>query len=244
VGADEKINTRTESINDVRPASHQAPGVVEILTDPISPALPNAHTVNGPDVTRKPRQIENDEKTLPAEKQPRVNQTPGIAAPANGPVKDTPTTHLVGSGPSNQLPGDVKEVVDHVIRHINSNLKNGPTSMHLQLSPKELGAIDVQMVSDSQGVHVTFFAEQASTGKLLETQLDQLRVSLLDSGVHLSGLDIGQHNQSGQKGGSFEQSPNFTRDFSWNFPDAQTVSQEKPSLKRSLGRSSDIDYLI
>jgi hypothetical protein len=244
VGADEKINTRTESINGVRPASHQAPGVVEIINDPIAPALPNAHTVNGPDVNRKPKQIENDEKTLPVEKQPRLNQPPEIAAPANGPVRETTATYPGGNVPSNQLPGDVKEVVDHVIRHINSNLKNGPTSMRLQLSPRELGAIDVQMVSDSQGVHVTFFAEQASTGKLLETQLDQLRISLLDSGVHLSGLDIGQHNQSGQKGGSFDQSPNFTRDFSRNFPDAQTVSQEKPSLERSLGRSTDIDYLI
>ncbi len=114
--------------------------------------------------------------------------------------------------------------------------------MRLQLSPRELGEIDVHMVSDSEGVHVTFFAEQASTGKLLETQLDQLRASLVDSGVHLSGLDIGQHNQSGQKGGGFEQNPNFTQNFSRNFPDAQPASQEKPGLERSLGRSSDVDY--
>jgi flagellar hook-length control protein FliK len=91
---------------------------------------------------------------------------------------------------------------------------------------------------------VTFFAEQASTGKLLETQLDQLRNSLLDSGVHLSGLDIGQHGQSGQKGGSFEQSPNFSQDVSHNFPKAQPGIQENSGPKRSIRLSTEIDYLI
>ncbi len=241
---DEKPNTRTASINDAVPATNQASKAVEFVTDPVAPALSKAHPVENPDAIQKAKQTDNDEKILPVEKQPRLNQTLGIAASANGPEIETMTPHPRENIPSNQLHGDVKEAVDHVIRHINFNLKNGPTSMRLQLSPGELGAIDVQMVSDSQGVHVTFFAEQASTGKLLETQLDQLRVSLVDSGVHLSGLDIGQHNQSGQKGGSFEQSPNSTRDFSRNFPETQTVSQEKPSLERNLGRSSDIDYLI
>jgi hypothetical protein len=74
--------------------------------------------------------------------------------------------------------------------------------------------------------------------------MDQLRVSLVDSGVQLSGLDIGQRNQSGQKGGSFEQTPNSTRDISRNLPEARTVSPEKSGLERRLGRSSDIDYLI
>jgi hypothetical protein len=241
---DEMAATHKASKNDAIPVTNQAPKVVEIGKDPIASALPKAHPVKDSHDIQKTNQIENDEKALPFEKQPGLNQTPGIPAPANGPVKETTAIHPGENVPLNQLHGDIQEVVDHVIRHINSNVKNRPTSMRLQLSPRELGAIDVQMVSDSQGVHVTFFAEQASTGKLLETQLDQLRVSLVDSGVHLSGLDIGQRNQYGQKGGSFEQSPNFTRDISRNIPEAPAGSQEKPSLERRIGRSSDIDYLI
>jgi hypothetical protein len=233
----------SESTNEVGALVNQGTGTVEFVNNQV-PAVPSrSQNVEKPGIMGKAKQTSEDEKASPIEKQPKVNQTPGSVTPANGPENEPPY-ELNGKVSSKAFHVEVKEVVQQVIRHINSNFKNGPTSMHLQLNPGELGAIDVQMVSDLHGVHVTFFPEQASTGKLLETQLDQLRTSLMDSGVHLSGLDIGQHNQSGQKGGSFEQSTNFTRDFSPNFRKVQTGNQENSQLERSLGQSSDIDYLI
>jgi hypothetical protein len=233
----------SESTNKVGALVNQGTGAVEFVNNQVTAVPSGSQDVKGPGSTEKAKQTLKDENKLPIDKQPKADQTPASVTPANGPVNEPKFEHN-GKISLNGFHAEEKEVVQQVMRHINSNLKNGPTSMHLQLNPSELGAIDVQMVSDLHGVHVTFFAEQASTGKLLETQLDQLRTSLMDSGVHLSGLDIGQHNQSGQKGGSFEQSPNFTRDFSPNFPKVQTGNQEDSQLERSLGQSSDIDYLI
>lgn len=114
--------------------------------------------------------------------------------------------------------------------------------MHLQLNPKELGAIEVDMVSSSQGVQVTFFAEQASTGRLLETQLNQLRESLVDSGVQLSGLNISQHNTQGQKGGTFRHDTNFAPFTQQSF--AERKADDAAAAERGIRQSTEIDYRV
>ena len=97
------------------------------------------------------------------------------------------------------------EVVQQIVHHVEARIQNRSTEMHLQLNPKELGAIDIRMVSDPQGVSVTFSAEQPATGRLLETQLNQLHQSLTDTGVQIAGLNIGQHSQPRQEGGFLNQ---------------------------------------
>lgn len=138
------------------------------------------------------------------------------------------------------------DVVQQVLRQMSVNLQNGPSSMRLQLNPKELGAIDVQMVKNSQGVSVTFFAEQAGTGRLLETQLDQLRQSLTNSGIQLSNLNIGQHGQFGQQGNFYKQAYPFAQQT------IRAVAQEEASpdllgrtrIERLDGQPAGVDYHV
>jgi len=188
--------------------------------------------------------ISKDEEILPTEKQPRQNQMPEPAAVTTGPIKEAMTIEVSGKVPAGQVDAQAAEVVQQMVHQMNVKLKSGPTSMHLQLNPKELGTIDVEMVSTSQGVRVTFFAEQANTGKLLETQLNQLRESLIDSGVQLSGLNISQHGPSEQKGGFFSQDKNFTQypqsDITRSEPDITETSR----TERIARQSGEVDYLI
>jgi flagellar hook-length control protein FliK len=101
-------------------------------------------------------------------------------------------------------------------------------------------------VRDAQGINVTFFAEQASTGKLLETQLGQLRQSMADSGVQLSGLNIGQHSHSGQEGGFHHQNTEFAHHAARQHEAFQSKSNtnESPRAERVTGQTSEVDYLI
>lgn len=115
--------------------------------------------------------------------------------------------------------------------------------MRLQLNPKELGAIEVEMTSGPQGVQVTFFAEQAGTGRLLEAGLNHLRDSLADSGVQLSGLNISQHNSSGQKGGDFDQETVLARRPERAAMPAET-RQETVRAERVIGQAGEVDYRI
>jgi len=116
--------------------------------------------------------------------------------------------------------------------------------MHLQLNPKELGAIDVHMVSGPQGVSVTFSAEQPATGRLLETQLNQLHQSLTDAGVQIAGLNIGQHGQPRQEGGFLNQSQQFFQ------PAPREASLKEADLRQTplpllkTAGLGEVDYLI
>jgi flagellar hook-length control protein FliK len=107
-----------------------------------------------------------------------------------------------------------------------------------------LGAIEVEVLKDVQGVRVTFFAEQSSTGKLLETQLTQLRQSLVDSGVQLSSVNIGQHSHAGQEGGFQHQNTNFAHTSHREEYQNELHVQERPHTERGTRQTSEVDYLI
>lgn len=184
-----------------------------------------------------------EEKLRPVEKQSKLNQTPELTVATTGLGKEA-AVESSGKMPIHQANVQATEIVQQVIRQMNVKIKNGPSSMHLQLNPKDLGAIDVEMVSSSQGVHVTFFAEQAGTGKLLESQLTQLRDSLVDSGVQLSGLNISQHHQSGQKGGSFNQENNFARYAEREFTQTDNDHKETARVEPVIGQTGEVDYRI
>ncbi|NOH01764.1 MAG: hypothetical protein HND47_07295 [Chloroflexi bacterium] len=202
---------------------------------------------SGTDEVSAGRFTSTDEKSRRADwrldaVQPRLNQMHGVAAAAASPGKEA-VVESSGRMPGIQVNIPAVEVVQQIIRQMNGRLKSGPASMRLQLHPKELGAIDVEMVGRPQGVQVTFFVEQAETGKLLESGMKQLRDSLVDSGVQLSGLNISQHSSYGQKGGTFSQETEFVprppREF---MPDEP--GQEPPRAGQLAGQTGEVDYRI
>ena len=116
--------------------------------------------------------------------------------------------------------------------------------MRIRLNPVELGAIDVQLVHNAQGVSVSFITEQATTGQLIESQVSQLRQSLKDAGVQLTNLNISQHQQSNQEGGSFKQSQQFVPNQRRDISQVETSNEERMRPQRIGGSTSEIDYLI
>jgi flagellar hook-length control protein FliK len=83
-------------------------------------------------------------------------------------------------------------VLQQTMRGIETGLKSGQTGVRLQLQPEELGRIDLHMVRLADGLHVNLTAEAPATGALLERYLPDLAKSLLEAGVNLAGLNIGQ----------------------------------------------------
>lgn len=106
------------------------------------------------------------------------------------------------------------EMIEQVARTIEASLQQGKNSLRLQLNPADLGAIDIRLVSSGHRVSMTVIAEQASTGRLLESQVEQLRQNLADAGVQLSQVHVGQQNQSGQ----------FSRNFAQQQPQANLAA--------------------
>jgi flagellar hook-length control protein FliK len=69
-----------------------------------------------------------------------------------------------------------------------------PNSVRVQLQPESLGRIELRVTHGEHGLRVTLTAENAATGQLLERRLDDLRQTLVASGVEVSGLSVSVGN--------------------------------------------------
>jgi len=127
-----------------------------------------------------------------------------------------PLFHSVQAGTNLVIPPEpapiqartLVDVVRQIASQMEASIQQGRSSIRVQLHPQELGGIDIRFASSAQGVSVTVYAEQASTGRLLEAQLNQLRQSLNDAGVNLAQLNIHHESPSHQsQGGLGGQSP-------------------------------------
>ncbi len=92
------------------------------------------------------------------------------------------------------------DLVGQVSRSVENLVKNRPTSLRIRLHPEELGTIELHLTSGDEGLQVNIKAELPSTGLLLERYLGDLRQSLVESGVNLNDLNIGQRSQHGHPG--------------------------------------------
>jgi hypothetical protein len=185
-----------------------------------------------------------DEKIHAVEKEYELSDLLESASAATNAPKEFASVGSLEKGRTIPVNLHTIEVIQQAVRQLNGRLQSGVASMHVQLNPDVLGAVEVEMVRDAQGVSVTFFAEQASTGKLLETQLSQLRQSLVDSGVQLAGLNIGQHSHTGQEGGFQHQNMNFAQTPQRETFHREGHTQERPRAERMTGQTSEVDYLI
>lgn len=137
------------------------------------------------------------------------------------------------------------EIVQQVARELEVLGKSGQTSLRIQLYPEQLGRIDVRLVSKADGVQIVMHAENASTASLLERDLNFLRESLVQAGINLSGLTVGQGQAQARSNLSQSEFRTPQQD-AWQSGEA--VDDGEPSAKSSTPRwrdsSSTFDYRI
>jgi len=132
------------------------------------------------------------------------------------------------------------EVVQQVVSQFKARVKNGETSIKVQLNPKELGAIEVEVTRGTQGVSVSFVAEKSGTSQLLEAQAGQLRQSLKEAGVQLMNLNVGQQHQN--EGGGFGRQ-SFARSEARE-AGGEAAPQVERAAPQKIASLSEIDYLV
>lgn len=135
------------------------------------------------------------------------------------------------------------ENVHQMARAVEASIQSGKNFIRLQLHPHELGGLDVRLVSTAQGVGVTVFADQASTGRLLEMQIDQLRQTLADAGVQLAHLDVHAQAQPGQQQ-SFTQTPRRFFYARGELMSDEEISGVIAPLPQAVGLGHRVDYQV
>lgn len=68
--------------------------------------------------------------------------------------------------------------------------RNGVHSMKLQLTPAELGKLDINLVMKNNGLHATIIAENPHVKDAMSEQLNQLKETLAAQGLELESFDV------------------------------------------------------
>lgn len=158
-------------------------------------------------------------------------QTTSVSANSSIKTADTPATSI-----------------QQIVQETAASLKAGKSTVHLQLTPQDLGTIDIRLTSDSKGLGITIMTEHASTGRMLESQVENLRQSLSDAGLNLSNLNFSMKDGSGQMGQNQAQTNQEDRSNSYNTLfqrswNSDTDAEKSATPSRLSLLQSSIDYL-
>ncbi|AMX03174.1 flagellar hook-length control protein FliK [Microbulbifer thermotolerans] len=77
--------------------------------------------------------------------------------------------------------------------------QRGDKTIELQLNPRELGPLSVNLTLDDQGAKVQFLAAQASVRTAVEQAIPQLRDALAQQGIALGEATVGEQQQNQQQ---------------------------------------------
>ncbi len=187
-------------------------------------------------VQRYLKEVEGQQSSAPEATKVGVTQ-------ASGPPIHAATSKSIE--PARLAEAHRPEIVQQVARELELFSKSGQNSIRFQLYPEQLGRIDVRLISKGEGVQIVIRADNASTASLLEKDLGTLRESLIQAGVNLSGLSVGNgqaQNQSNLSQSEFRLSSEHATKFA-NFSDKEGTSSEQ-IVKRWRDSSSTLDYRV
>ena len=128
------------------------------------------------------------------------NKTLTAAQGAQGSLEGTRAPASQVFEPARLAEAQNKDMVAQICQNIETLVKNRQPTLRMVLYPEELGRIDLRFTTSSAGLGVTVMAEQASTNRLLESQMAQLRQSLTDAGIQLAHFSVGQHQNQANSG--------------------------------------------
>ncbi|MCX8061741.1 MAG: flagellar hook-length control protein FliK [Anaerolineales bacterium] len=183
--------------------------------------------------------LKESESQLPVAKE---GAKPEIAQASGPPLNSTSAKPIE---PARLAEAHRPEIVQQVARELEVFGKSGQTSLRIQLYPEQLGRIDVRLISKAEGVQIVLHADNPSTAFLLERDLNNLRESLVQAGVNLSGLTVGHgqaQNRSDLAQSEFR-SPNRNPATFGNAAQ-QHESSASSSERRWRDSSSTVDYRI
>ena len=118
----------------------------------------------------------------------------------------------------------------HLVNQVESGmlrtLRNGATSLELQLHPQELGTLNIVLTSYNGEVSARIIADKSETVEMLNHQLDTIRASLEEQGVKVEKVDV-ELRQNDQENSDH---------FSWQDADSHNSWQEQDARQQTLSR--------
>lgn len=124
---------------------------------------------------------------------PPADHTPfGLTVAALNTLPTTASPVAEAARLSTPLAMDTADWPQQLGEQIRWRLGEGIQEARIEISPRELGNVDVRLSMDEQGLRVHLSAEHAKTRELLQSELPRLRESLQQGGVVLADAQVGR----------------------------------------------------
>ena len=178
-----------------------------------------------------------------------VTDTDDAATPAVGATPATPATpasaataHAEAATPARPAaPADPHVQVARIVRPLRLG-EDGSYDISLDLAPKELGRVRIDVELRGATISLTLHAESAATRDLLQTSLGRLRAELEAAGLHAGHLDVGGRGTDGRGAPGQGDSSNATHsaEHGANGADDAPVTTQIPVATDTADGSVDI----
>ena len=144
-----------------------------------------------------------------------------------------------GEAQSGKTPAS--ELVSNLDNRVRMMMTQGMNSAKLQLSPYELGALEIHLSGEGDQAKVSVIAQSQQARELLEQQLPRLREALEQQGIRLSDADVS--DGSGQPGNRQDESTTDSSSSGSSLDAEIDPSAEEASTARSKPmQDSQIDF--
>lgn len=140
------------------------------------------------------------------------------------------------------------DLFSQIVEKAKVSIKNGNGEMEVSLKPDYLGKLHLKVSVENQLVTAKFVAESQQVKEIIETNLNQLRRNLQDTGIQVDQLLVSvgqQNNDSGFQNAFSHNSGGFTQHNSPAFMSHEISdgSQERNSQEKRPHRETVIDLI-
>lgn len=122
---------------------------------------------------------------------------------------------------------------------INLMISGGTSEASLQLTPPELGRLDIRISTDEDGAKILFTVQNAHAREAIENSLPRLREMLGQSGLQLAQSTVADQSGSQQRHGDLAR---WRADFGDAAPEPGPVGSVREALV--LASNSTVDYYV
>ena len=137
-------------------------------------------------------------------------------------------------------------VIDQIINRLSIRSNGSQSEVKIQLDPPSLGRVRMNIITSGDGVRTVIVAENQAVKQVIESNLSQLRDSMLSQGLKLDGFSVfvgGDSNPEFSQQQDHSGQPD-TNDFDYINPEGLEIEADQESTRQTSFIFDDISQTV
>ncbi len=137
-------------------------------------------------------------------------------------------------------------VIDQIINRLSIRSNGSQSEVKIQLDPPSLGRVRMNIITSGDGVRTVIIAENQAVKQVIESNLSQLRDSMLSQGLKLDGFSVfvgGDSNPEFSQQQDHSGQPD-TNDFDYINPEGLEIEADQESTRQTSFIFDDISQTV